>query len=322
MPKSATLETNLEISKKITELILAYCRSMDPDAGNDSDVAKQFKADLTAFRQFLSEQAKKGILESSLVRDDIETAMFAMRVILEDFPETEGRVTRLNDIDRLLAFCRLGRGGTGALDFVRPYYDCAISALIKLEPKDTKQLIEVTREAMTGKPYFKTGGHAATLVFYCGPDCNYFFLDVPRGPSAVYPFQGGIDFDRIRALSRGESPSVDQLTLPAALRKELLAVNGDICLCWRDEVKQLGTSISHNTAKVVLADADGKPSTESVDLAQANKADDLPQRFPFTVPDSIRLVEEQPAPDAVAKRPALPLSSNQGQTAKNGSLPQ
>jgi len=332
LPESGRrLEPNLEISEKFTKLILTYCRSTEPCEDKSCDFRKKFDDDLTVFREELKDLAKKNFLDSSLSRDDVETAMFAMRVILEDFPDpsraaknaNQGRVTRLKDIELLLDYCRLGRrGGAGALPFVRPYYDCAIAALIKRDPKDAKQLIEVSHEAMTGMPHFKSRANAATLVFYCGSDCNYFFLDIPRGASAIYPYQGGISFEGILALSRGESSSADQLALPATLRKELLAVEGRICLCWRDEVRRLGTDhpIQQNVAKVIVVNAAGEPSPEMEGFIQAGgKEEQRVSRFPFTVPDSIQFDEEpMPGPASIVTSPvkAPPsLSSKQNQSA-------
>lgn len=305
--------------------------------GNSCD-DKPFDEQLKCLRRYLTDLAKTSFLDSKLSRDDIEIAMFSMRVILEDFPDPslavrggrKDRITRRKDIELLLDFCRLGRqGNIEALHFVRPYYDCAISALVKLEPKDTKQLVEVSWEAMTGKAHFKPHGHGATLVFYCGGDSNYFFLDVPRGPSAIYPLQG-IDFERIMAASHGEKGPVEQLALPMQLRKELLAVDGEICLCWRDHVKELGVSHvhEHNVAKVIIPETVGLPLPVALATVRTDKLESADYRFPFTLPESVHFVDgwpvekEAPVVKEAAPNASEPLSSNQGQSLKQESVPQ
>ena len=330
------LETYLEISKKLTELILAHCRLSGPNveqkrqepipsggvakdgaATDCCDNIKDFNTKLTDFRRYLTDLAKTNLLESNLNRDDIETAMFAMRVILNDLvdstpakPAAGERTTRLKDVELLLDFCRLGRrAGVEALHFVRPYYDCAIAALIKLEPKNTKQLVEVSWEAMTGKAHFKPHGHGATLVFYSGADTNYFFLDVPRGTSAIFPLHAGIDLEKVRLASHGENPATERLVLPDALRKELSALNGDICLCWRDHVKELGTSHAHehNVAKMVAPETLELPLTVALATSHPGEVDQPNYRFPFVMPDSVRAIDAwlaESAPDEEASVPA------------------
>jgi tetratricopeptide (TPR) repeat protein len=287
-PAAQRLEENLEMTKRFTELLLSYCRSLEPCKGNGCDGDKKLNEELESFRLYLANLTKSNFQDTRLSRDDIETAMFAMRTILEDFPDPAktaekvkaGRVRRLQDVELLLEFCRLGRrGAQRPMQFVRPYYDCAIASLIKLEPKNTKQLMEVVWEATQGTPHLKPKVSTPSLVFYCGTDGNYFFLDVPRGASAIYPLQSEIDFEKIRAASRSENP-VDRLVLPAALRKELMAVDGEILLSWRDQLKQLG--FSQITAKVAAPDVSDISSSPTV--SQHDK-------FPFMVPGSVRLTE-------------------------------
>jgi hypothetical protein len=321
MPESTrTLEPSMFIVDKLTRLILGYCRSVACE-GEGCDDGKSFDAELNEFRKQLGKLAKDNFLDSSLSRDDIEAALFALRVILEDFPDPsgadasskKGRVTRRKDIELMLEFCRLGRGGRGqALHFVRPYYDCAIAALVKLEPKDTKQLVEVAWEAMTGTPHFKQQTSQATLMLYCTPQDGYFFLDVPRGASAIYLLPRGIDYKSVLHASRREGGG--GLELPATLKKELFAA-GDVRLCWRDSVMELGTD---DPLRYTVARAIGAPELPKAPAEYS---------FPFEVPDVVRITEMQIAAEPAVVRDKdstvrVPLTTTRASVSTEVSVPQ
>jgi hypothetical protein len=228
-----------------------------------------------------------------------------------------------DDIERRLSFCRLGRrGGTEALPFVRPYYDCAIHALIALEPRNTKQLIEIAWEATHGKPHFKSQiVGQATLVLYCSANQSYLLLDAPRGPSAFYPLPPGVDLEAIRTAAgtgRSEHP------LPPELRKELLALSTrsrleggpmGVDVTWIDLVHEIGVEPSSRRQVAQLTAAKAFPGGPNPGTMTPASVPGLSTHaFPFAIPDVITALCETPIsrPEEIEDHTDLPDALVQG----------
>lgn len=232
------------------------------------------------------------------------------------------RLQRHNDLDMLLGFCRASRrggkpvttvetGGDGSqprtmtltggdsLAFSRPYYDCAMRALIELKPSNAKQLIEVAHEAMTGDTHRKSAEPEATLTVYCTDSSCYVLLDVPRSTSKYFTLPGHINAESIRLALERNNVGKSRLDLPPEVYKELaIAALAElpVSVCWRDPVQKIGLS---GTQEVVMAarpisPMNGEPALLPVAAETRTGGRNAEGLFPFRVPAGLQLLSVVP----------------------------
>jgi hypothetical protein len=310
-PYDATRERDIAICKRITNLLLAHCRCQQSTMEHGCDEKLALDHDTNKLRDDLRELLEENRLNSSLRRDEVEAALFCVKLLMDELENPaesddpsearRGRIVRRDDVELLLGFCRLARprsssakekgaissSSTRSLLFLRPYYDSALEALLALQPHDAKQLIEVAHEARLGKTHFKPHSVEATLVLYCGAKDNYIFLDVPRSTSAYYVLPRGISARSLQDAVAARQPLHE---LPGELQRELQLLASpikekrlEVRVCFQDPVKGLGRPIT--TAL-----------TTAKDPSLVIGPSEPPRGFPFDLPiDVVQEVIDGPA---------------------------
>ncbi|WP_437191975.1 caspase family protein [Planctomicrobium sp. SH527] len=319
-------DRSIRLCARLTELLLAIDRETAPSHPAGLPLHES-QRQLTTLREELAESLTDEMLNRSLSRDDLEAALFCMKVILQDLKEPialidasdikPARVNRFRDLDLLIGFCRSARrSGMEALPFARPYFDCAIQTLVEMNPTHAKQLTELAFEALHGRPHRKSPeGEISLSIFHCRT-ASYVFLDVPHGVSTNYKLPANIDAEAIRnAIEENR-----KLALPAEVYKELsvAAINHTpIMAYWKDPVLKIGQhqpiQVVTNKVSATFSGDELNPlttlTTASFEVeTSAPKIEN--ERFPFQIPDGITLTfpgEQQrpPTENNAAEKPPV-----------------
>ncbi|AMV20205.1 caspase domain-containing protein [Planctomyces sp. SH-PL14] len=300
-------EKDVAICARLAELLMAVANH--PVGTAPSDCEKQIADQAAELRAILDRYLDEERLDRSLTRDEIEAALFCLRTMIEELDQPlaelqeqrlrEFQLTRRNDIERLLGYCRSARRGRQeSLQFARPYFDCAVHSLVALKPTNSKQLLEIACESMTGETHRKPSEKVISLVVYSASPASYVFLDIPGSTSSVYPLDPSINVEAIQAAAR----SKDRLSLPREVFKELsvAAIDGTpVVGLWRDEVRRIGS----DGQQAVTAMRVGLDRSETEDALDARSSEGeagarIVDQFPFRLPEGVvvfRSTDAQPS---------------------------
>ncbi|WP_437203437.1 caspase family protein [Planctomicrobium sp. SH664] len=286
-------QPSIHICRDLTRLLLAADLKPDPQ-GELTCQLEQLAKYAGILRNTLEAYLDEERLNRTLNREDLEAAMFALKILLEDLKEPLAeikdpliptRVARRNDLTTLLGYCRSARrGGYDSLPFSRPYYDCALRGLIALEPKNAKQLIEVSYEAMHAQMYRKSEKPEIMMVVYCLDPVSYVFLDVPGSVSSCFALPQEVNAKFLSEAARGER----KLQLPTQVYKELAMAGVEglpVLACWRDCVTGVGIDQSEQPTQTVLASGSGGEIPKSATPVSTRISDG--EAFPFQLPTGL-----------------------------------
>lgn len=298
-------DRSIRLCARLTQVLLAIDNETDP-AHPEGHLMRESRKQLISLRQELAESLNDEMLNRSLSRDDLEAALFCMKVILQDLKvpvaqidaldSKPARVNRIHDLDLLIGFCRSARrSGMESLPFARPYFDCAIQTLVEMNPAHAKQLTELAFEALHGRPHRKNPEGEISLSIYHCQTSSYVFLDVPHGVSTYYKLPANIDATAIRnAIEENR-----KLALPPEVYKELsvAAINHTpIMAYWKDPVLKIGQNqsiqmVTNKIASTLTGEEDLERSIVTTAAFEGNST--TPQspveHFPFEIPDGITL---------------------------------
>lgn len=289
-------EKDVAICARLAELLMAVANH--PVGTAPSDCEKQIADQAAELRMLLDRYLDEERLDRSLTRDEIEAALFCLRTMIEELDQPlaelqeqrlrEFQLTRRNDVERLLGYCRSARRGRQeSLQFARPYFDCAVHSLVALKPTNSKQLLEIACESMTGETHRKPSEKVISLVVYSASPASYVFLDIPGSTSSVYPLDPSINVEAIQAAVRSQ----DRLSLPREVFKELsvAAIDGTpVVGLWRDAVRGVGSDAQQAvTAMRVGLD---RPESEAELTSRSPEIDSdarIVDQFPFRLPAGV-----------------------------------
>jgi hypothetical protein len=221
------------------------------------------------------------------VREYLELLVFAAKALVEEGVDADHYET-LTDTETLLGLCRgMLRGkGNETRAYLRPCYDAALAAKLRLNPPHVKELLEIQWEATRGQAYQKDASAAPVLALYLLGEKCYLFLDVPRGASKSFCLADDYRLQDLRAALRA-----DRLALPREVTRELqkLAAQGAVSVrCWwRDPL--LDPEFSRTDGGEAVVQSTGFRGL-------------TPAHFPFKLPEGVtEAAEVSPAPPRMAE---------------------
>ena len=144
--------------------------------------------------------------------DHLEFFLFASKILVDKSIDAD-RYETLTDAEMLLGFCRRAlRGGSHeSLRYLRPYYDAVMETKLRLNPKHSKELLEVQWEATRGSSFRKDSQLVPVIALYYLKDRPYLLLDIPGGTSNYYCL---VDYYSAGEIRKAIVSGSDQLDFP------------------------------------------------------------------------------------------------------------
>jgi uncharacterized caspase-like protein len=272
----------LDFYARLTPALVAACQSGATE-GDRAEGLKERRGRLAELRRVL-EQLRDAWQQRN-VGEHLELLLLAGKVLVEQGDDAD-ELKALLDTEMLLSFCRAVLRGRNndTRAYLRPYYDAALAAKLRLHPWQVKELLEVQREATRGRRWSPDETGAIVALYVLGEKC-YLLLDVPHGPSKCFCLADDYPLADIRAAVRQ-----DRLLLPRDVVKELKKLpelgQSNVVCWWHDPLLQAEVAGARGKAVVQTSGFRG-PDT---------------RHFPFKLPDGLTEVSEPlPAPPSMAR---------------------
>lgn len=212
------------VGKLTTKMVsLLHEESGVASQGEEAAIAEQLREAIIECRDHVGQYPH---------RDQLEWFLFASKLLLE-YGGEQDRLQLLEDADLLLSFCRIAltpyRSDASAtrsesISYLRPYYDSAMRAKMRANPKHVKDLLEIQSEATTGTSYVKPESSAPILATYILDGGCYLLLDLPRAESKCISLAEMYDVETIRSACYSSAEG-KRLPLPREA--------GDLLAKWR-----------------------------------------------------------------------------------------
>ncbi|GAA4469632.1 caspase family protein [Novipirellula rosea] len=134
-------------------------------------------------------------------RDQLELCLFASDVLLKH-AGSRSKYQTLADADLLLSFCRIALDSyqasgnddpeqdnqvSDAVKYLRPYFDTAMNAKMKLGDAQVKEMLQIQAEATLGKLDIKDSEVKPILAVYTLDGKPYLLVDIPFSVSRCVP---------------------------------------------------------------------------------------------------------------------------------------
>lgn len=203
--------------------VVQACQAAASNSVESSEAQERLRESILAYRDKIG---------TTPHRDQLEMCLFASKVLLENSGE-RSHYQLLADADLLLSFCRLALQPYGAnttedqfgnatvsdsVRYLRPYFDTAMRAKMKLGDSFVKELIQIQAEATRGELDVKDAEIRPVLSLYSFEDEVFLLVDIPNGTSKCISLaENYYNVDRIKeACEPGK-----QLALPKEIAAQL-----------------------------------------------------------------------------------------------------
>lgn len=165
-------------------------------------------------------------------RDQLELCLFASDILLK-YAGQRTKYQTIADADLLLSFCRIALESyegpndsyplerekvSDAVRYLRPYFDTAMRAKMKLGDSQVKEMLQIQAEATLGSLDLKEKGIRPILAVYVLDNKPYLLVDIPRSLSRCVPLaESYYNVEMVRNASYSET----KLPLPDEIRDAL-----------------------------------------------------------------------------------------------------